>query len=120
MKQIFVLLVLSSVVLACGAKEVVSDTRVAYAPPRAADCELEFTEVDMTDVSFHDSWQLLGYISFGDSGKQDPRAEENQALARPMACDMGGTAMGVAGTSTSSNFAGDSSVITYLVMRPKP
>lgn len=91
-----------------------------HAPPRPADCSLDLVEADITSLSFNQTWDVLGYVTFVDEGSQDPMSEENRELARPRACKMGGTSIAIAMNSTSTNQLGQQgSGVTYMVLRAK-
>jgi hypothetical protein len=103
--------------LACGPS--ITETRMMSAPPREAGCALELVHADITQVSFNQTWDVLGYVSLVDRGGQDPAAEANRALVRPRACAMGGTSIAVALASTSMTAMGSGSGLVYMVLRPK-
>jgi len=103
----------------CG-KAAITETRIVQAPPRAANCPLELVTVDMTSMTFNQTWETVGFVSLSDRGAQDPNAEENRSLVRPRACAMGGTSIAVAANSTNTTAFGDGSALIYLILRPKP
>jgi hypothetical protein len=94
----------------------VSETRMVQAPPLPVDCTLQLVSVDITQVSFNQTWEVLGYVTLLNAGAQDPSAEPNKAMVRPRACAMGGTAIAVA---MSAGNAGGNGLV-YMVMHPKP
>jgi hypothetical protein len=105
---------------ACAPKAGMSEVRMIHAPPRDAGCKLEMVQVDITSVTFNQTWEVLGYITMVDRGSQDPFSEDNKQLVRPRACAMGGTSVAIAMNATSTNaFQQQGSGISYMVMRPK-
>lgn len=103
----------------CG-KSAITETRMISAPARAADCELDLVTVDITDLNFNRTWDVLGYVTLSDTSAQDPAAPENRALVRPRACGMGGTSVAVATNATSTGMLGQTgSGVSYMVLRPK-
>lgn len=104
----------------CGPKDIISENRMLYAPPREETCALELIQVDMTSITFNQQWDMLGFVSFGDREIQDPYAQENRDLLRPRACAMGGTAVAVVGNASARGMFGyEGSSIVYMVLRPK-
>jgi hypothetical protein len=103
---------------ACG-KAAISEHRMIHAPPRAANCELALVEVDITSMTFNQTWDVLGYVSLLDRGTQDPNAAENRALVRPRACAMGGTTIALSQNATNETMLGTGSGVSYMVLRPK-
>lgn len=97
----------------------ITETRMMSAPPREAYCKLELVAADITQVSFNQSWDVLGYVSLVDRGGLDPAAEQNREQVRPRACAMGGTSIAVALSSTSATAMGTGSGVVYMVLRPK-
>ena len=120
MRAILTLSLLIAAPAACGPKAGISETRMIHAPPRQPDCALELVQVDITSPEFNSAWEVLGYITFLDRGSQDPMAQENRDLARPRACDMGGTSIAVAMNATNTDQLGnEGSGLVYMVLRPK-
>lgn len=112
--------VLSATLAACGPKDGITETRMIQAPSREPSCALKFVQVNATSMAFNQTWDLLGYVAFSDSGTQDPMAEENRKLVRPRACKMGGTAIAVSMNATSTGAMGQQgSALLYMVLRPK-
>jgi len=106
--------------VACGPKSGISETTMIQAPAREASCALQLVQADITQMSFNQTWDVLGYVTLLDHSIQDPAAEENRALVRPRACAMGGTSIAVALNSANTNQLGQSgSGIVYMVLRPK-
>jgi len=104
---------------ACG-KAAITETRMAHAPARAPDCPLDLVQVDVTSVTFNQTWEVLGYVGLLDRGAQDPDAPENRALVRPRACAMGGTSIAVASNAASTNAIGQTgSGVNYMVLRAR-
>lgn len=107
--------------LGCGPKSDIVETTMVHAPARAPDCRLELVQADPTSMAFNQRWEVLGYISLGDRGRQDPTSAENRAIVRPRACAMGGTSIAVALSATSTNVYGsENTSLMYMVMRKKP
>jgi len=105
---------------ACGSKSAITETRMVHAPAREMSCPLELVQVDVTSSDFNKQWDVLGHVTLMGRGTQDPMAEENRSLVRGRACNMGGTAIGVAMNSTNTNQLGQQgSAISYMVLRPK-
>ncbi len=94
----------------------VSETRMVQAPPLPPTCQLQLVSVDITQISFNQTWEVLGYVTLMTDAAQDPSAESNKALVRPRACAMGGTAIAIA--MNAGNAAG--SGLVYMVMHPEP
>lgn len=105
--------------VACGTKSHISEVRMAYAPPLASDCSVEFVQADMTSPDFNQKWTVLGHIVFGADGVQDPMAHENLELARPRACAMGGTSLAIGVSAVNQTALGSGSTISYMVLKPK-
>jgi hypothetical protein len=107
-------------VVGCGPKAMISETRMIQAAPREPNCSLELVTVDITAMTFNQTWEVLGYVTFTDTGTQDPTAEENRKLVRPRACAMGGTSIALGMNSTNTTQLGQQgSGIMYMVLRPK-
>ena len=100
---------------ACASRSNVTETRMLQAPARETSCTLAFVQVDLTSMTFNQTWDILGYVTLSGPSSPDPLAEDNRKVARPRACAMGGTSIGVA--IAASNAAGTS--IAYIVLRPK-
>jgi hypothetical protein len=116
MNKLSIVLVLAA---ACG-KAGITETRMISGAPRGAACDLSLIQVDITQVSFNSTWDILGYVTLLDKGTQDPNAAENREIVRPRACNMGGTAVAVALNGMSRNNLGQSgSGLVYMVLRPK-
>lgn len=106
---------------ACGPKALITETRMATAPAREPGCALEFVAIDITDVAFGRTWEVLGYVGLADRGVQDPASEENRRLVRPRACAMGGTTLALAASGAATDrFGQTGSGLTFMVLRPRP
>lgn len=91
-----------------------------HAPAREANCILESVQVDVTQTSFNQTWEVSGYIGLHDRKAQDPMDAQNRALVRPRACAMGGTSIAVTINAMATNqFGRQGSSIMYMVLRPK-
>jgi hypothetical protein len=100
---------------ACVSSSNVTETRMLQAPARETSCTLAFVQVDLTSTTFNQTWDVLGYVTLSSPSSADPLAEDNRKVARPRACAMGGTSIGVA---IAASTAGGTS-IAYIVLRPK-
>ncbi|HEY0254438.1 MAG TPA: hypothetical protein VGC41_23080, partial [Kofleriaceae bacterium] len=106
--------------VACAPKVGTSEVRMIAAPPREASCKLEMVSVDITSIHFNQQWDVLGYVTFLDTGQQDPFAESNKQLVRPRACAMGGSAVAIGMQAMGANQMNQTgSGISYMVLRPK-
>lgn len=112
-------IVVGSLIGGCG--PTVSEMRLASGTPRAANCELEFRRFEMTDLAPGSTWEVLGHVALGDTGVQDPLKEEYRAEVRPRACAMGGEAVGIlmSATSTPMAFAPGGTGVDYVVVRKR-
>jgi hypothetical protein len=98
----------------------ITETRMIQAQWREPSCPLELVQVDITAMSFNQTWDVLGYITLHEAKAPDPVSEENRKLVRPRACAMGGTSIAVAINSTSTSPAGQQGGgLVYMVLRPK-
>jgi len=103
---------------ACG--PAISETTMMKAERREANCTLELVQVDITQVSFNQTWDVLGYVTLHDHEAADPVAEENRKLVRPRACAMGGTSIAIAmATTTTAPNGQQGGGLMYMVLRPK-
>jgi len=104
-----------ALLFACGPR--ISEVRLVPTPARAPECQLEFIKLDMMDLSSSTgTWQVIGYVSLADIGKQDPFAEPNRALVRPRACAMGGEAVSIMNSATNEGLVTDGSRTNYAVL----
>jgi hypothetical protein len=62
-------------------------------------------------------WELIGYVALGDNGKLDPFSDENRAIVKPRACDMGGEAVTIASNASSENLFTTGSAVSYGILR---
>ncbi len=113
MMRSFFLLLLA----ACGPS--VSEARLVVAPSRPHDCKLVFLELEMKDVVPGGPWEILGHVALGESGEQDPLSPEYREEVRPRACRMGGEAVAILMTATSSGsvLSRGGTSVDYVVVR---
>jgi len=110
------LLGILTVLPACGPR--ISEVRIVPVPSRAADCPLEFIKLDMMDLSSPTgTWQMIGNVLLGDTGKLDPFDEKNKTLVRSRACAMGGEGVSIMMTATNEGLVTDGSRITYAILK---
>lgn len=98
----------------------VSVTVMAVAPPRPNDCALQTRQIPVTSMDFHTKYQMLGAISLGERGMQNPFSERYLRVVRPRACRMGGTILTLILHSMSTSAMGSSSGTVYAVLRERP
>jgi hypothetical protein len=109
---------LACVVLAVACGPGVGEMRMQSYPSRGANCELEFVKLDMQDLSSPTGkWEMIGYVTLGDNGKLDPFSDENRALVRPRACDMGGEAVTIANSASNETLLSTGSAVSYGILR---
>lgn len=102
--------------LACG--PAINETRLQSYPSRGEACELQFVKLDMNDLSSpQGTWELIGYVTIGDRGTQDPFSEDNRAIVRPRACGMGGEGVAIVLNSSTTAPLASGSSISYGVLR---
>lgn len=102
--------------MGCGPS--LSVTRMKVAPAKPANCELKFVEVDMATITVKKEWTILGYVTLGESGVQDPFSERYRALVRPKACEMGGEAVALGLASAQAGMMASGSGVMYAVLKP--
>jgi len=106
------------VLLASGCGPTINETRMQAYPSRGKTCELEFVKLDMNALSSpQGTWQVIGYVSIGDGGTQDPFSEDLRAIVRPRACSMGGEGVTVMMNSVNQVTLVTASAVTYGVLR---
>jgi hypothetical protein len=114
-------LVVLPMLASCGPP--VSISRMAYFPPRVADCPLTIVNGVMTNPAAFmmptSEWEMVGTVATGQVGSADPFSEETMKIVRPAACGMGGDAISVmmsnqvmAGFSTTTGTG-------YVVLRKR-
>ncbi len=106
---------LALLLAACGAS--VSEMRMAHHPPREPGCVLDFVEVDATQTSFNETWEIAGHITISETGIADPFSERYREIVRPRACAMGGEAVAIMLSSTNQGMMGSGSGTVYSVLR---
>lgn len=99
----------------------VSDSRVLFLEAREPNCALDFRQLDIQELSPMGEWDVVGYVTISEAGDARPGSEEHRKIVRPRACAMGGTAIAIMQSTTSSAPAAlqTSSGIIYAVIRPK-
>lgn len=105
---------------ACGPS--VTEMRLVTAPPKAADCSLEFLQLTINQVSPaapEYTYEILGHVVLQETGVQDPMQEKYREIIRPRACAMGGEAVAILQQATSSTAFGSGSGVDYAVVRKK-
>ncbi|WP_394830665.1 hypothetical protein LVJ94_29575 [Pendulispora rubella] len=102
--------------LACGPS--VSEVRMMAAPPREANCELEFLQLKVQDVAAGGKYEILGHVVLGQEGVQDPLDPKYREQVRPRACRMGGEGVAVMMTAVAEGGLGQHGTsIDYVVVR---
>jgi hypothetical protein len=129
-------LALLALVTGCG-PSLVESIRIS-APPRPADCQLEFLQLKVEEFMIPDmramaapalsglmpkpsTYELVGTISLGDAGVQNPFEQRYKDLVRPRACNMGGEGVTIMAQSTAQGSLGafGSTAITYAIVRKR-
>jgi hypothetical protein len=107
--------------LACGPS--VSEVQMIAAPPRDANCELEFLQLKMDDVSPAApgaKYEILGHVVLQETGVQDPLAPEYRQKVRPRACHMGGEGVAIMMAAVGEGaFGGHGTSIDYAIVRKR-
>jgi hypothetical protein len=99
-------------------RPIVSESRMAFAPPRPPNCPLQLVQTTMMDLApGNPTWQLLGFVSIGDTGHRDPLSEEYRNLVRSRACAMGGEAITLMLANSNSGGFINSSGTGFAVLR---
>jgi hypothetical protein len=97
-------LVLLLALTACG--PAIQETRMAYYAPRPDNCALDIINGAMTDMSIMatptSKYVIVGSIGLGEGGTQDPFSDKYMAIVRPRACHMGGDAVALMMSATTS------------------
>ena len=101
---------------ACGPS--VSITRTKPMTARPADCPLEYVDVAFERITVDKEWTLVGYVTLSETGVQDPFAERYRAIVRPKACELGGTAVTMAMSTSNQATMGSGSGTIYAVLVP--
>jgi|SRR5580704_12639281 hypothetical protein len=129
-------LALLVLVAGCG-PSLVESVRLS-APPRPADCPLDFLQLKTEEYMMPDvramaapalsnlmpppsAYELVGTISLGESGVQNPFEQRYKDLVHPRACNMGGDGVTIMMQSQSSigMFGAGGTAITYAVVRKR-
>jgi len=100
----------------CGPR--VSETRMAYLPPRPDDCSIAFITATVEEMSPLGPYQVVGHVVLQDAGIQNPFSAEYAGIVRPRACAMGGELVTIGMSGTTRGFASGTSTI-YVVLRRK-
>ncbi|WP_394844200.1 hypothetical protein LZC95_45000 [Pendulispora brunnea] len=115
-------LVFSSLVLvACG--PTVSEVHMIAAPPKEANCELDFLQLKMEDVSPAApgaKYEILGHVVLQEEGVRDPLEPKYREKVRPRACRMGGEGVAIMLSAVGEGaFGSHGTSIDYAVVRKR-
>lgn len=91
------------------------------AEARPANCELQFVQASMMDLSPMGKYDILGYVNVSELAVPDPLAEENRREVRPRACELGGSYVAIMISATNLNpyGIGKAGGTVYAVLRDK-
>lgn len=120
MRKLTYLLPLLALLSGCGPH--VAEVRMAAAPPRPENCELEFLQLQVMDLSpMGGKYEQLGSVVLMQRGVQDPFQPEYKAIVRPRACAMGGEGVTILQQATgTSAFGASGTGINYAIVRKRP
>jgi hypothetical protein len=96
---------------------------MASVAPRPPNCELEFLQLTIGQISPaapEYEYEVVGHIALGENGVQDPLQEKYRQLVRPRACAMGGEAVAILQQATGSSVLGSGTAVDYAVVRKRP
>ncbi len=103
----------------CFSAHSISESRMIYVPPKPADCQLEFLQVPMEEMTPLGRFHILGHVSIADFGELDPFSPENKRVVQERACRMGGEAVTVVMAASTATYGGLGSRILYGVLKKK-
>jgi len=109
----------------CGSSmPAVQQTQMALYPPRPANCELAIINGATTDLSIMatptSKYVMVGTIAITEQGTQQPLSQKYMAIIGPRACQMGGDAVTLIGSSTGGDgLGGNSTGTAYLVLHAR-
>lgn len=118
MKKHF-LFAMFAVLAGCGPN--ISEMRMASAPPRPDNCELQFLQLKIEDLApMVGTYEQLGSVMLFETGVQDPFQQKYRDIVRPRACAMGGEGVTILNQATSQGAMGMSgSAVNYAVVRKR-
>ena len=114
-----ILFVLSLLALGTGCGPAISEMRLIAAPAREPACSLEFLSLTMEQVSPGGTHEIVGHVVLSETGVQDPFQPKYRDIVRPRACAMGGEAVTVLNSVTSSSGMGSGSTTDYAIVRKR-
>jgi hypothetical protein len=120
MRTLTFLVSLSALVAGCGPH--VMEMRMASAPPRPDNCELQFLQLKIEDLSpMVGTYEQLGSVTLFETGVQDPFQQKYKDIVHPRACAMGGEGVTILQQATTSPamFGPGGSAINYAVVRKR-
>lgn len=119
-------LLLISILLfsACRHGPTIAVARMAYFPSRGDQCQIKFIQTTPIEQSGQGPYHLVGSISLGEYGNNDPLSERYISIIRPKACAMGGDLITIAASAVThgQTYLGTnrpSTSIVYVVLRYK-
>jgi len=65
-----------------GCGPAISETRMAYYPPREESCELDLVRMDMHEMAPGGRWEVVGYVTLQERGVADPFSETKASRGR--------------------------------------
>ncbi|MFT3774870.1 MAG: hypothetical protein QM820_56705 [Minicystis sp.] len=112
------LFALFALVAGCGPN--VMEMRMAAAPPRPDNCELQFLQLKVEDLApMVGTYEQLGSVVLMERGVQDPFQDKYKAIVRPRACAMGGEGVTILQQATTQSMMGGGSAVNYAVVRKR-
>lgn len=121
MRNASILFFLAVLLGACGPN--ISETKMAYFPPRAETCNVEVVNGALAsgaNFALPDSpYEIVGMIGLGENGTQDPFSDRYMAIVRPRACKMGGDAISLMASQTSNASITNATGTAYVVLHKR-
>jgi hypothetical protein len=119
----FLPIVAMAMTCAIGCGPNISETRMAYFPPKAEGCNLEVINKALAsgeNFALPDSpYEIVGMIGLGENGTQDPFSDRYMAIVRPRACKMGGDAISLMASQTTNQYITNATGTAYVVLHKR-
>lgn len=114
-------LLFGSLALLAGCGPHVSEMRMASAPPRPENCDLQFLQLKIEELApMIGTYEHLGSVMLFETGVQDPFQQKYRDIVRPRACAMGGEGVTIMNQATNQGALGMSgSAVNYAVVRKR-
>lgn len=101
---------------ATGCNAGITETVVAYVPPREGRCSLETMFMESVNQA---EWDVVGWITIDDPEGQYPLSPRYRKIVQPRACRMGGDAVAVIAGGERGTGVLTRAVFRYAILKRK-